>query len=83
MLVATVYAVCGNDDLYVLNSSETNAELPVAAKWNLLDSDDNCVVNFVEIMHDCMPRCVDLSLSFTSQATHNLYLMVRNVVIHL
>ena len=76
--VSTVYAVCGDDDLCVLNSTETNTELAVAAKWNhLLDSDDNCVVNFVEIIHDCMPRRVDLSLSFTSHATHSLYLMVR------
>ena len=81
--VSTVYAACGNDDLCLLNSTETNAELPIAVKWKLLGSNDNCVVNLVEIIHDCMPRRVDLSLSFTSHATHNLYLMVRNIIVYL
>ena len=45
-----------------------------------MDSDSNCVVNFVEIIHDCVPRLVDLDLTFASHGTDNLYLEVRNVI---
>ena len=44
-----------------------------------MDSDSNCVVNFVEIIHDCVPRSVDLDLTFASHGTDNLYLEVKNV----
>ena len=79
--VSTVYTVCRNDNLCTLNSPQSPTELPIAlSQWKKIDSDSNCVVNFVEIIHDCMPRLVDLDLSFTSHGTDNLYLEVRNVI---
>ena len=44
-----------------------------------LDSNSNCVVNFVEILHDCIPRRVDLNLFFKSHSDHKLYLKVYNI----
>jgi len=76
--VSAVYAVCGNNNFCILNSTVTSTELPIATTNNPLPSSSNCVVNFVEIIHDCMPRRVDLDLSFTSHATDKLYLEVRN-----
>ena len=82
--ISTVYAVCGNENLCTLNSTATNAELPIAISWKSLSSYTNCVVNFVEIIHDCMPRRVDLNLTFTSHVTQNqLYLRVRNITAHM
>ena len=80
--VSTVYAVCGIDNFCTLNSTATFTELPIAvSQWNHIDSDSNCVVNFVEIIHDCVPRLVDLDLTFASHGTDNLYLEVKNVAI--
>lgn len=79
--VSTVYAVCEEDKYCILNSTATKTELPIAILNNsiLLSPGSNCVVNFVEILHDCKPRRVDLKFSFTSHATHKLYLKVRNM----
>ena len=79
--VSTVYAVCGRDDFCTLNSTATHTELPIAvSQWNQMNYDSNCTVNYVEIIHDCVPRLVDLDLTFASHGTDKLYLEVRNVV---
>ena len=79
--VSTVYAVCGRDNVCTLNSTATHTELPIAVlQWNEIDSDSNCTVNYVEIIHDCVPRLVDLDLTFASHETDKLYLEVRNAV---
>ena len=48
----------------------------------LLYTEDNCVVNFVEIIHDCVPRIVGLTLMF-ERNDHDesdlVYLKVKNL----
>ena len=79
--VSTIYADCSSNNLCFLSSTATHTELPIAvSQWNKIDSDSNCVVNFVEIIHDCVPRLVELDLIFASHGTDNLYLKVKNVI---
>ena len=79
--MSAVYAVCGNDHICSFNSSKYNVELAVTKTDNqLLHSDSNCVVNYVEIIRDCIPRCVDLKLNFTSHSD-KVYLQVWNVIV--
>lgn len=75
--VRCVYVSCGKNNMCSFKSSTTRIELSIATTNKTLHSDDNCVVNFVEIIHDCIPRRVDLNLSFTSRTRDtNLYLQV-------
>ena len=74
--VRCVYVTC-NKYICIFKSPTTNKELPVVTPNNILHSDDKCLVNFVEIIHDCIPRFVDLKLSFTThEGDTNLYLQV-------
>ena len=77
-LVRCVHASC-NDGNVCIFLSETNIELQVSTPNNPLHSSDKCTVNYVEIIHDCMPRSVDLTLKFTdtSYSEDNLYLQVN------
>lgn len=81
--VNTVYADCGADNYCTLNSTATNSELAITKIQHNepLNSNSNCTVNHVEIIHDCIPRCVDLRLSFTSYSDNKLYLQVRNIIL--
>ena len=74
-----MYAVCGGDNICTLNSTVTNTERAVVTKLNNepLKSYSNCKVNFVEIIHDCIPRRVPLKLFFKSHPDHNVYLKVH------
>ena len=75
--VRCVYVTCYDNNTCIFQLSTTNKELPVVTPNNMLHSNDNCVVNFVEIIHDCIPRLVDLELSFTAhEGDTNLYLQV-------
>jgi len=74
--VTAVYAACGLNKHCMLNATVTNTSLPIATLSNPLHSDINCVVNFVEIIHDCMPRCVDLNLDFIAYPDGKLHLQV-------
>ena len=61
----------------IFTSPEDGAELQVSSPYNPMDSSDNCTVNFVDVIHDCVPRRVDLTLKFTSYAGNDkLYLQV-------
>ena len=76
-LVRCVHASCNDDDVCIF-LSETNTELQVSMPNDLLHSRDNCLVNYVEIIHDCMPRSVNLTLKFTSYSGDDkLYLQVN------
>ena len=76
--VRCVYVTCPDNDTCIFISPETNTELQVSMPTKPLHSSDKCIVNFVKIMHDqCMPRCVDLILKFTSYpGDDKLYLQV-------
>ena len=75
--ISTVYPVCGKDMVCSLNSTVTNVELPLySTTHGPLTADSGCTVNYVEIIHDCMPRHVPLELNFTSN-NGRLYLKVR------
>ena len=76
--VRCVNVTCDENHVCIFESSITkNKELPVVTKDNMLHSDDNCVVNFVDIIHYCAPKRVDLELSFTTRVGDtNLYLQV-------
>lgn len=69
-----------------LNSSLTKFERPFAKVNNLHDepmsSNSNCVVNFVEVLHDCMPRCIDLKITFKSHSDNKLYLQVIQFLVY-
>ena len=79
--VRCVYVSCNDNDvcIFMSTSLETpSSELQVSMPTNPLHSSDNCVVNYVEIIHDCMPRRVELTLKFTSYlGNDNLYLQVN------
>ena len=77
--VRCVYVSCHHDDndMCIFTSPEDGNELQVSMSYNPLQSSDNCVVNYVEMIHDCKPRRVDLILNFTSYpGNDNLYLQV-------
>ena len=80
--IRCVYVSCNDDDVCIFTSPEDGTtELQISMQSNPLHSGDNCVVNNVEIIHDCMPRNVDLTLKFTSYpGNDNLYLQVRTYV---
>ena len=76
--VRCVYISCHGNDMCIFTSSEDGAELQVSMLDSSLDSGDKCVVNSVDIVHDCMPRRVDLTLKFTSYAGNDgLYFQVQ------
>ena len=77
--VTEVYAVCGKNDFCTLNSTATKAELPIVKTlYNIpLNADSDCKVNFVEIIHDCLPRCVDLKFIFEPRLPDGLCLKVK------
>ena len=80
--VSAVYASCGNDHICSFISSRYNVELAVTKVDNqALYSSSNCVVNFVEIIRDCIPRHVDLKLNFTSYSDNKLYLQVLKTIV--
>ena len=56
--------------------------LPIEKTKNniALNADSDCVVNYVEIIHDCIPRQVSLNFSFISHGDDSLYLRVRNMI---
>ena len=75
--VRCVYVTCNDNNLCTFMAPKTNTKLPVSAPTNPLSSSDKCVVNYVEMIHDCMPRRVDVTLKFTSYPADNrLYLQV-------
>ena len=67
-----------------MNSTTTKTQLPIEKTTNgmLLYAEDNCMVNFVEIIHDCVPRIVGLTLMF-ERNDHDesdlVYLKVKNL----
>ncbi|XP_065910225.1 uncharacterized protein [Dysidea avara] len=78
--ISTVYPVCGKDMVCSLNSTVTNVELPLySTTHGPLTADSGCTVNYVEIIHDCMPRHVPLELNFTSN-NGRLYLKLHQTV---
>ena len=75
--VRCVYVTCHDNDMCIFTSSENGTELQVSMPTNPLHSSDNCMVNFVEIIHDCKPRCVNLILKFIPHSGDDmLYLQV-------
>ena len=71
-----VYVEC-DGSVCIFKSSATNEELPVDKSEKHLHPSDKCWVNFVEIIHDCQPRSVNLKLNFTTHSGYNkLYLQV-------
>ena len=75
--VRCVYISCHDNDICIFTSPEDGDELQISSPVNPLQSSDECVVNFVDVIHDCMPRRVDLNLKFTSNPGDNrLYLQV-------
>ena len=76
--VRCVHVSCNDMDVCIFALSEDGTELQVSMNSNPLQSSDKCMVNFVEIIHDCMPRSVDLTLKFTSYpGDDKLYLQVN------
>ena len=73
--VICVYVECDHN-VCIFKSVLTNNLLPIAVSSSMLHSDDSCRANFVEIIHDCMPRRVDLDLIFASNGNNELYLQV-------
>ena len=62
-----VLSICSLWNGQLLHFAATFTELPTAVfQWNHMDSDSNCVVNLVRIIHDCVPRLVDLDLTLIS-----------------
>lgn len=83
--VTNIYAVCGINDYCVLYSTAgKNTQLPIEKSENKipLNAESECVVNYVEIIHDCIPRHVDVNFSFISHGHDRLYLRVRNIITH-
>ena len=79
--VTNVYAFCGNNEFCALKSTATKTELPIEKSYHNipLNAESDCVVNFVEIIHDCVPRRVDLKFIFKSPTeSDNLYLKVKD-----
>ena len=75
--VRCVYVSCHDNDMCIFTSPEDGSKLQVSMQINPLNSSDNCMVNYVEIIHDCKPRRVDLILNFISYPGDNkLYLQV-------
>ena len=74
-----MYGVCGMNNYCALKSTVTDTELIVTKLLGNepLKSNSKCVVNFVEIIHDCIPRRVPLKLFFESHyLDRKLYLKV-------
>ena len=83
--VSAMYADCGSgDNICPLVSAVKATKLPITTELsnNLPNSDSNCVVNSVDIIHDCMPRCVDLKFTFSSYSD-KLYLKVWNMILQI
>ena len=80
--VTEVYAGCAENDICSLISTAKKAEVPIEKSlYNIpLNAESGCEVNFVEIIHDCIPRCVDLKFIFDSQSTEYLYLKVKQCI---
>ena len=76
--VRCVNVTCDDENhVCIFKSSTTNKELPIVTSDSVLHSDDNCTVNFVDIIHYCAPIHVDLELRFTTRAGDpKLYLQV-------
>ena len=76
--VRCVIVKCDQNNVCLFRSSQTNKELPIATSSNMLYSNSHCKVNYVEVIHDCIPRRVDLQLHFTlHEEDTKLYLQVR------
>ena len=76
--VSTMYGLCGeNNNHCTLLSAVTNGKLKVTRLLGNepLNTNSNCTVNFVEIIHNCIPGRVPLTLFFKSYH-HKLYLKV-------
>ena len=85
--VSAVYADCGSRDSICPIVSAATAiatKLPITTELDndLPNSNSNCVVNSVDIIHDCMPRCVDLNFTFSSHS-NKLYLKVWNMILQI
>ena len=86
--VSIIYAVCGTNDycvLYSMTAGKNYTQLPIEKSENKipLNAESECVVNYVEIIHDCIPRRVDVNFSFISHGHDHLYLRVRNIITHI
>ena len=81
--VSTVYAVCETSDYCDLISPITNTQLPIEKTKTMmpLDAESHCRVDIVEIIHDCLPRSVDVKLRFESKNESDcVYLQVKNLI---
>ena len=78
--VICVHVVCDHNNLCIFKSSTKDTEdreLSIAGSGNRLRSDSDCSVHYVEILHGCTSRQVDMNLKFTSYVgDNNLYLQV-------
>ena len=82
--VTEVHTDCTANGFCTLISTAAKAELPIEKSlYNIpLNTESGCEVNFVEIIHDCIPRCVDLKFVFESHDSYStdylyLYLQVK------
>ena len=75
--VRCVNVSCHDNDMCIFTSPEDGTKLQVSTKINPMKSSVKCVVNYVEIIHDCMPRNVSLTLKFIpDEGDDRLYLQV-------
>ena len=80
--VSSVHAVCETGDYCDLMSPTTNAQLPIEKTKDMipLDAESDCRVNFVEIIHDCLPRSVGVKLRFKRKDdSDRVHLQVKNI----
>ena len=82
--VSAVCAECGATNYCTLNLTAAKfnyTELAVTKLNNVpLNSNSSCVVNFVEVIHNCKPQLIELDLSFIPRADNKLYLQVCKFV---
>ena len=81
VFVTNVYADCrSNSNICTLISVSQKKEVPIVKSNGHipLNADSGCEVNFVEIIHDCIPRRVDLMFIIEKSNTKDkLYLKVN------
>jgi len=75
--IRCVYIICDQSNACIFKSTVTHNELPIATTSNPLPTTSICYVNYVEIIHDCVPRRIQMILNFTSH-DNSVYLQVWN-----
>ena len=78
LLVSTVYLTCRQDGTCGLKLVKDNTERPLATKFEELTTDHNCMISYVEIIHDCEPRKVPLELHLVSR-DNRFYFKVKKL----